>query len=248
MVKIPSAQYHNLLFRNSLASGIRRSEGCRNGFAATFVIQELLMKHYYSTVNGIVLTHSDMLLIDNQRVVYARFERPNDNGFDFAEGELPFRSFSKTYGFSEDELFELADYLLRNSLLIWEYSHQGMDQNFEEPMLRKCPEHITSMLQELRSEASSIIGERLKSVILFGSYARGDYSSDSDVDVMLLIDIDKNELVQYRPRIYHLASELDDKYDLFVSIKLQDCATYYKWLSTVPYYMNIQREGIVING
>jgi len=63
--------------------------------------------------------------VDNQRVVYARFERPNGNGFDFAEGTIPFCCFSKTYGFSEDELFELADYLQHNSILIWDYAQKG---------------------------------------------------------------------------------------------------------------------------
>ena len=83
------------------------------------------MKHYYSTVNDISLTHSDLTVTDNQRIVYTRFERPNENGFDFAEGSLPFTSFSKTYGFTEDELFELADYLQHNSLLIWDYAKKG---------------------------------------------------------------------------------------------------------------------------
>jgi len=57
--------------------------------------------------------------------VYIRFERPNKNGFDFAEGAVPFSTFHKTYGFSEDELFELADYLNHNSLLIWDYAQKG---------------------------------------------------------------------------------------------------------------------------
>ena len=83
------------------------------------------MKNYYSKVNDIVLTHSDMTIEDNQRVVYTRFERPRENGFDFAESTLPFCSFNKTYGFSEDELFELADYLRNNSLLIWDYAQKG---------------------------------------------------------------------------------------------------------------------------
>jgi len=83
------------------------------------------MKHYYSTVDNIILTHSDLLIENNQRIVYIRFERPYNNGFDFAEGTLPFNSFYKTYGFSEDELFTLSDYLQHNSLLIWDYAQKG---------------------------------------------------------------------------------------------------------------------------
>jgi len=83
------------------------------------------MKHYYSTLNNIILTHSDISEENNQRRVSVRFERPNERGFDFAEGVLPGVSFSKIYGFSEDELFDLKDYLQNNALLIWDYAQKG---------------------------------------------------------------------------------------------------------------------------
>ena len=83
------------------------------------------MRHYYSTVDSIVLTHSDMVTESNDRRVFVRFERPNEKGFDFAEGVLPENTFSKTYGFSEDELLELSAYLKNNALLIWDYAQKG---------------------------------------------------------------------------------------------------------------------------
>ena len=83
------------------------------------------MKHYYSTVDSIVLTHSDMLRENHSRRVLVRFERPNDKGFDFAEGMLPECVFTKLSGFSEDEIFNLQDYLQHNSPLIWDYAQKG---------------------------------------------------------------------------------------------------------------------------
>jgi hypothetical protein len=83
------------------------------------------MKYYYSTVDNVVLTHSDLLIENSQRTVYVRFERPNKKGFDFAECSLPFCAFNKTCGFTEDELFILEDYLQHNSLLIWDYAQKG---------------------------------------------------------------------------------------------------------------------------
>ena len=83
------------------------------------------MKYYYSTVDGVVLTHSELTLENNHRKVSVRFERPNESGFDFAEGTLPENIFSKTHGFSEEELFNLADYLQHNALLIWDYAQKG---------------------------------------------------------------------------------------------------------------------------
>ncbi|GHT94073.1 hypothetical protein FACS1894141_0020 [Spirochaetia bacterium] len=87
------------------------------------------MKNYYSTVNNIVLTHSDMMYENCNRKVTVRFERSIEKGFDFAEGILPECMFNKTSGFSEDELFELSDYLKCNAILIWDYAQKGESQS-----------------------------------------------------------------------------------------------------------------------
>ena len=84
-----------------------------------------MMKHYFSTMNNIVLTHSDMENTAFGRKVRVYFERPNDKEFDFAEGELPSAEFSKTFGFSQNELLQLKRYLKNNSFLIWEYAQKG---------------------------------------------------------------------------------------------------------------------------
>jgi len=82
------------------------------------------MKNYYSTVDEIILTFSNIEEINEFDSISVRFERPNKNGFDFAEGKLPNNIFYKSYGFSEDELMELEDYLRKNSFLIWEIARE----------------------------------------------------------------------------------------------------------------------------
>lgn len=83
------------------------------------------MKNYYSTVDNTVLTFSD--IEENTQgfdEICIYFERPNESGFDFAEGKLPNNIFYKSYGFSEDELMELQNYLKNNSSLIWEIARE----------------------------------------------------------------------------------------------------------------------------
>ena len=82
------------------------------------------MKNYYSTVDDIMLTFSDIEEINNFDSITVHFERANKNGFDFAEGKLPNNIFDKSYGFSEDELLDLENYLLRNAFIIWEIARE----------------------------------------------------------------------------------------------------------------------------
>ena len=77
------------------------------------------MKNYYSTVDNIVLTFSDIEEKNGFDEIIVYFERPNTNGFDFAEGRLPENQFYKSFGFSEDELIKLSKYIRNNASLIW---------------------------------------------------------------------------------------------------------------------------------
>ncbi|MCH1982893.1 MULTISPECIES: hypothetical protein [Ruminococcus] len=87
------------------------------------------MKNYYSTIDNIVLTFSDVEEDKNGfDSITFRFERTNDNGFDFAEGVLPENQIYKTYGFSEDELMQMQEYLKNNSFLIWEIASEKGDK------------------------------------------------------------------------------------------------------------------------
>ena len=88
-----------------------------------------MMKNYYSTIDDIVLTFSN---IEEDRdgfdFIEFRFERANENGFDFAEGKLPENQVYKSYGFSEDELLQMQEYLKNNAVLIWEIARERGEQ------------------------------------------------------------------------------------------------------------------------
>lgn len=83
------------------------------------------MKHYYSTVDENVLTFTDVEEDkDGFDTILFRFERANDTGFDFAEGRLPENQIYKSFGFSEDELMQLQEYIRNNSFLVWEIARE----------------------------------------------------------------------------------------------------------------------------
>ncbi len=77
-------------------------------------------KHYYCMFNNITVTSSDVIEEQYKEYICIRFERPNDNGFDFAEIIMPDKTIIKSYGFSEEELFWIESFANDNLLLIWE--------------------------------------------------------------------------------------------------------------------------------
>ena len=84
---------------------------------------------YYSTVNDIITTHSDLQEKDGFDIVKVHFERPNDNGFDFLDLTLPGEIVYKSFGFSEDEVLKLKKYAKNNSSLIWDFAQKGGGEN-----------------------------------------------------------------------------------------------------------------------
>ena len=47
---------------------------------------------------------------------------------------------------------------------------------------------VVAALRELKTALIELYGERLRGVYLYGSYARGDYHVDSDVDVLVALN------------------------------------------------------------
>lgn len=49
------------------------------------------------------------------------------------------------------------------------------------------PDRIHNIVYQFSQELNKIIGKKLSKIIVYGSYARGDYNCNSDVDIMILV-------------------------------------------------------------
>lgn len=106
---------------------------------------------------------------------------------------------------------------------------------------------INELLQEVRKKAEELFEEKLRKIILFGSYARGDYDKESDLDIMVTVQLSQAELSSYRNEIAELSSRLSLVYDLTVAIQLQDEATLNKYQDTLPFFENVLKEGVTVH-
>lgn len=101
--------------------------------------------------------------------------------------------------------------------------------------------NVKTLLNEMKTGLTELYGQRLKAVILFGSYARGDYNQNSDFDVMIVLDNYKrywDELVQSA----ELTSELSLKYNLTISRTIMKEEQWKK--GDLPVLVNVRAEGI----
>ena len=103
------------------------------------------------------------------------------------------------------------------------------------------------ILKEITETAKETFSEKLDSVILYGSYARGDYTPESDVDIMILVrGIAPEELWKYKEPIIQKESELGLQYDMLISATIKDIETFSKYLDVLPFYQNVMKEGIKV--
>jgi len=89
-----------------------------------------------------------------------------------------------------------------------------------------------------------LFGNSLNDVILYGSYAREDFDEDSDIDVMILVDIEENLFHNYRTLVSRIADKADWDYDTLLSPIIVNYSDFEKHKNCAPFYSNVNREGV----
>lgn len=95
---------------------------------------------------------------------------------------------------------------------------------------------------ELKNEAL-LLFPNIHKIILYGSYARGDNTPESDVDIMIIIDDSEDNILKYRNKFSKIAALLGMKYDVLLSVLFRDKGNFYKRAQYNPFYKNIVNEG-----
>ena len=102
---------------------------------------------------------------------------------------------------------------------------------------------IDLILKELKNELQSIYGKKLAEIILYGSYARGDRTSQSDIDILVVLN-GKIKAGEEIDRMINIINELNLKYNSLISVIPISLDEYENIES--PLILNIKREGIPV--
>ena len=103
---------------------------------------------------------------------------------------------------------------------------------------------LAKTVRKMSEELRTIYGSCLTAIILYGSYARGEQTEESDVDIALLISPDADKKMYDAMIDCVAAKELEC--GKVLSVIDIDVSKYEKWKSTLPFYKNVDKEGIVL--
>jgi predicted nucleotidyltransferase len=103
---------------------------------------------------------------------------------------------------------------------------------------------IEPILKEFKQKIAELYGQRLKKVVLYGSYARGQANDEhSDIDLAIVIEGDVNPCSEI-DRMIDIINEINLEYNVLISVYPVSEENYIEIKS--PLLLNIRREAILI--
>ena len=109
---------------------------------------------------------------------------------------------------------------------------------------RKVSTLEQAIWEELAEGMANILGDKLEAVILYGSYARGTQDAESDIDIALIL-----RGKSHRNTADHLQdflTDMDIKHGKLFSVVDIDADRFVRLQNVLPFYRNIQTEGVVL--
>ena len=108
------------------------------------------------------------------------------------------------------------------------------------------PNSTHDIILKFSQQIKKILGSKLDKVILYGSYACGDYNEHSDVDIMILMTLTDEEIEKIEPTLFDLAFDFQMDYEIDISVVVKNKDQFKYWLGVLPFYNNVKAEGIVL--
>ena len=108
------------------------------------------------------------------------------------------------------------------------------------------PQTMQNLMELYITEIQKIYGDHLRKVILYGSYARGDFHADSDVDLMILLDMPDMELKVFSRQLSYMTYDFNMDHDMDIKPIAKSEEHYQKWVENYPFYANVNRDGVTL--
>lgn len=110
------------------------------------------------------------------------------------------------------------------------------------------PKAMYNLIRQYIEEIKKIYGSHVRQIILYGSYARGDFRPDSDIDIMILVDMSDIELKSYSEKLSYMTYDFNLDHDIDIKPIAKSEEIFNKWVVNYPFYSNIHKEGVILYG
>lgn len=110
------------------------------------------------------------------------------------------------------------------------------------------PNNVQKIIKDFLKKVEAVLENRLRKIILYGSDARGDYNKSSDIDIMILTDLNNTEIDQYRNTISDIAFDIVLETGFIISPLIKNIEKYNDRIDVIPFYMNVNKEGVIVQG
>ena len=106
------------------------------------------------------------------------------------------------------------------------------------------PKAMYNLIGQYIEEIKKIYGSHVRQIILYGSYARGDFRPDSDIDIMILLDLSDMDIKQYRHELSDETFDFNMDHDLDIKPIAKSQQHFQNWVDAHPFYANVEKEGV----
>lgn len=87
------------------------------------------------------------------------------------------------------------------------------------------------------------LGKNVVGIYLYGSYARGDFDSESDIDIVAIAKGARRDLQDILKKIWDYSADIGVENDVVISPGIIPYEEFEKYKGSLPYYRNIEKEG-----
>ncbi|MGN0305029.1 MAG: nucleotidyltransferase domain-containing protein, partial [Lachnospiraceae bacterium] len=111
-------------------------------------------------------------------------------------------------------------------------------------VIQMCTESQLNRIMKAMVECyKAVYGSDIVEIMLYGSYARGDYAEDSDIDIVALVHGSRIDLQEKLKVVWETSAQLGLENDIIVSSTVIPYDEFVRYKQMLPYYRNIAREG-----
>ena len=100
----------------------------------------------------------------------------------------------------------------------------------------------------MKKSVPEVLNEHLIKMIVYGSAARNDFSDDSDIDIAILTDLDRETIKNYDSALMDIVTEIAIDNGAIVEYICVPYSEFESKKSWYSYFKNIEKDGVRIYG